>query len=405
MKALFICLTDYQMLNAINIKVNILKNKKADILFFDNKDGNKQLANRLRETGIFENVYLHQYTNIDGLHAYVKNKTNKKRLLSAVNNSIKEIKYKLKCKIFGRNYKINGKLYHGLKIDFSVYDQVFGIITKDVVVDTMKLILSHNKNAEINFIEDGTSTYWRKSIRTELPLKNIYLYQPELANYYDDVDKKKMLKAIPKIDFTNHEFKKLLNNIFGFQDKEINYSDKVIFFDQNWDPMPEYLQELSGIRKLILHNSYKKHLKESKFYDAKMNLFRLLAKLYEHKKEVIVKLHPRSDKRFIKDYKKSSCSIAENVMLPWEVIENNYTFNNNVWITVSSTSLCSLKTAFANRNEDIKLIFLYKMVYENKEKYKDDIEFFEKFQEKYSDCVYAPEDFFEYKNILYNLMK
>ena len=57
MKALFVCLTDYQMLNALNIKVNLLKDKEADILFFDNKEGHRQLAERLQQTGLFKNVF------------------------------------------------------------------------------------------------------------------------------------------------------------------------------------------------------------------------------------------------------------------------------------------------------------------------------------------------------------
>ena len=43
MKTLFICLTDYQILNALNIKMHLLKDKKADILFLNNKDGNIEL--------------------------------------------------------------------------------------------------------------------------------------------------------------------------------------------------------------------------------------------------------------------------------------------------------------------------------------------------------------------------
>lgn len=404
MKALFICLTDYQMLNAINIKINLLKNKKADILFFDNKKESKNLAGRLKKVGIFENVYLHQYTNVQGLHEYLKNEEDGRNLLSAIINSIKEIKYRLKCKIYGKKYKINGKLYDGLKINFAEYDQVFGIITKDIVENTMQLVLALNKDVEINFIEDGTSTYWRKSIKTELPLRNIYLYQPELANYYSDIDKNITLKKIPQIDSEDYGFKEILNNIFGFQYSDIDYSNKAIFFDQNWDSMPEYLKNLNGIKKIVLNNSYKKHLRESKYYDIKMKLFRMLSKCLENKKKVIVKLHPRSNKKFIDDYKKNRCIIAPNIMLPWEVIENNYIFDNNIWVTVSSTALCSLKTAFKNKNEDIKLIFLYKMVYEDKEKYKDDIEFFEKFKELYFNDVYIPENLNEYKSLLYKLI-
>lgn len=49
--------------------------------------------------------------------------------------------------------------------------------------------------------------------------------------------------------------------------------------------------------------------------------------------------------------------MAEYVKVPWEIFEDNYVFNNNMWVTVSSTALCSLLMAFKNKNDDVKLIF------------------------------------------------
>lgn len=401
MRALFICLTDYQILNSINIKLHLLKNDDADILFFDNKEGNKDLAKRLKKSGIFRNVYLHQYTNVYGVREYIKSKSKEKSFFIALKNSLKELLYIIKCKVYGLKYKINGKLYDNVEIDFGCYDKVFGIPTKDVVGDTMKLVLDKNSRVEINFIEDGTSTYWEKSIKSDIPYKNIYLYEPELANYYDKL--KQIIKVIPKINSDDKFFRKILNEIFGFENILEDYSNKVIFFDQNWDPMPEYLKDLNGIKKIVLNNAYKKHLKESALYDKKMQLFRILSDLVEDKKDVIVKLHPRSDEKFAMDYKKNQCTIADNINLPWEVIENNYRFYNNIWVTVSSTALCSLKTAFENKDEDVKLIFLHKLVYSDYKKYEDDMVFFEKFKERYKDRVFMPEHIEEYKSIIYKL--
>ena len=402
MRALFICLTDYQILNSINIKLHLLKNDDADILFFDNKEGNKDLAKRLKKSGVFKNVYLHQYTNVYGLREYMKSKLKEKSFFIALKNSLKDLLYIIKCKVNGLKYKINGKLYDNVEIDFGCYDKVFGIPTKDVVGDTMKIVLDKNSRAEINFIEDGTSTYWEKSIKSDIPYKNIYLYEPELANYYDQL--KQIIKVIPKVNSDDKCFKEILNEVFGFENIVEDYSNKVIFFDQNWDPMPEYLKDLNGIKKIVLNNAYKKHLKESALYDKKMQLFRILSELMEGKKEVIVKLHPRSDAKFVADYKKSKCTIADNINLPWEVIENNYKFYNNIWVTVSSTALCSLKTVFENKDEDVKLIFLHRLVYGNDGKYKDDTVFFERFRSKYENNVYIPQNVDEYIKVL-NLEK
>lgn len=400
MKALFVCLTDYQMLNALNIKINLLKNKDADILFFDNKEGHRKLAERLRQTGVFKNVFLHQFTNVKGLHKYLRGKIDGVNFGSAAINSVGEIKYKAFCKLLGKKYKINAKLYDNKQINFADYDDLYGIPTKDVVKDTMKFTLAENKTAKVNFIEDGTSTYWKRSIKTDLPVSSIYLYQPELANYYNDSKYGDRIKFIPQINWDDDEFRKLINFVFGFKKTDAEYNNKVIFFDQNWDPMPEYLQNLKGIKKIVLQKHYKKHLKESMIYDKKMELFKILANKINDSDKVIVKLHPRSDNKFINDYLKKPCTMAENVKVPWEVIEDNYTFNNNIWVTVSSTALCSLKTAFKNKNENVKLIFLYKLVYPKEDKYKDDNQFFENFQKKYPQNVFIPESVEEYLSLL-----
>ena len=91
------------------------------------------------------------------------------------------------------------------------YDDLYGIPTKDVVKDTMKMVLAENKTAKVNFIEDGTSTYWKRSIKTDLPVNSIYLYQPELANYYDDSKYRDRIKFIPQINWDDDEFRKLIN--------------------------------------------------------------------------------------------------------------------------------------------------------------------------------------------------
>lgn len=54
MKNLYLCLTDFQILNALNLQLSKFKNKKADLFFITNKEGNEQLAERLAATGIFE---------------------------------------------------------------------------------------------------------------------------------------------------------------------------------------------------------------------------------------------------------------------------------------------------------------------------------------------------------------
>ena len=54
-------MTDFQILNALNLQVNNENNEDADIFFVTNKQGNEELAARLQATKIFKNVYLFNF--------------------------------------------------------------------------------------------------------------------------------------------------------------------------------------------------------------------------------------------------------------------------------------------------------------------------------------------------------
>jgi hypothetical protein len=118
----------------------------------------------------------------------------------------------------------------------------------------------------------------------------------------------------------------------------------------------------------------------------------------------MVKLHPRSPDDFVEDYKISECSMAKNLKVPWEVFMDNCSFKNNIWITVSSTALCTYKTAFCNHLEDIPMVFLYKIVYKDKMDFREDDEFFEKFQSRYPGSVFLPKTVEEFQEIYAKLV-
>lgn len=410
MKNLYLCLTDFQILNALNLQLSKFKNKKADLFFITNKEGNEQLAERLAATGIFEKIYLFNNSRIQGLHQYVRStvegKTNK-GFAAALVTSVNEAVYKLRSKFSGEAYRINAKIVLGGKMDFAAYDEVFCLDKRSLVVDCVTQILKETGGkCKINLLDEGTSTYWRSILKTNFPVSDIYLYAPELANYYTEGWKDRIYK-IPQIDYSDEKFLAVINKVFDFKD-DGNYpyddkgslllKDKIIFFDQNWDPMPEYFKHLNKFMMLLLHNPYKKHKKESAFYERKMQMFRITADNSDGN-DVIVKLHPRSPLSFVADYKKSKCTMAPNLKIPWEVFMVNRRFNNNIWVTVSSTALCTYKMIFADSREDIPMIFLYKIVYDGNKSYQEDDQFFRSFQKKYPQSVFIPETTEEFTQI------
>lgn len=410
MKNLYLCLTDFQILNALNLQQTKFKNKKADLFFITNKEGNEQLAKRLEETKLFENIYLFNNSRIKGIHQYLRALTEGKQtngIFSAIAASFNEAVYKFRSKVSGEAYAINTKIVVGGKMDFAAYDEVFCLDKRQLVVDCVTQILkATGGKCKINLLDEGTSTYWRKILTKNFPISDIYLYAPELANYYNEGWQDK-IQQIPLIDYNNKDFCNIINKVFQFkdngqypEDKDGNLllKNKIIFFDQNWDPMPEYFQHLNKFMKLLLHNPYKKHKKESAFYDRKMEMFRITAN-YSNGNDVIVKLHPRSPLSFVADYQKSKCSMAPNLTAPWEVFMDNCLFSNNIWVTVSSTALCTYKMIFTNTREDIPMIFLYKIVYAGNKNYSEDEQFFKSFQQKYPQTVFIPETIEEFTDI------
>ena len=416
MKNLYLCLTDFQILNALNLQLSKFKNKKADLFFITNKEGNEQLAERLAATGIFEKIYLFDNSRIQGLHQYVRStvegKTNK-GFAAALVTSVNEAVYKLRSKFSGEAYRINAKIVLGGKMDFAAYDEVFCLDKRSLVVDCVTQILKETGGkCKINLLDEGTSTYWRSILKTNFPISDIYLYAPELANYYSEGWQERIYK-IPQIDYGDEKFRSVINKVFDFKD-DGNYpyddkgslllKDKIIFFDQNWDPMPEYFKHLNKFMMLLLHNPYKKHKKESAFYERKIQMFRITAD-NSGGNDVIVKLHPRSPLSFVADYNKSKCTMAPNLKIPWEVFMDNCRFNNNIWVTVSSTALCTYKMIFADSREDIPMIFLYKIVYDGNKSYQEDDQFFKSFQQKHPQSVFIPVTTEEFTQIYKKLIK
>ncbi len=391
MKALFICLTDYQLLNAINIKVHLLKDTEADIIIFNNKEGLVELTERLESTKIFSNVYL--YTEkFEDVHKYFRNlseNTEGIAFFEAIRNTIKNIYIKCMAKVEDQDKNINRGIGKNKKIDFSQYHTVFGIETKSFVSQCIELVFNaRNGECIINSIDEGLASYLRDGVRGVHHIDNIYLYEPEMAVYRNKFSN---IIRIPKINKDNKMFIKMINFIFNFQEEnKFDFRRKIIFFDQNWDAMPKYLRNMSGLKKVLLGKLYKKHLKESRIYDKKMELFESLVKKSLPQK-VFVKLHPRSDKNFINDYIEKGGALLPNIKTPWEVFGCNCDIKNNVWVTIHSSALSAYDFTIQN-DKNNKFIFLYKFVLNNEENFEEIDSFFEKFRRENSDRVFIPKN-------------
>lgn len=402
MKALFVCLTDYQLLNSINIKKHLLTEQEADIIIFNNKIGMFELADRLQQTGIFQNVYVYS-DYFKGLHKYLRCLSEHKRditCIGAIKGSLKNISLKILQNIKSKEWVINKKIYKNKKIDFKQYNQFFGIGTKAFVGNCLNTILKYNECTN-NIIDEGVATYLSYDWSENCKVDSVYLYEPDLAIYKGEYNK---FVKIPKIKKDDKEFINIINFVFDFKDiNKINLIDKVVFFDQNTDPMPKYLRNAGRIKKFIFANPYRKHLKEQMVYQTKIELFKILVKEYWPTR-IFVKLHPRSNADYIKDYRDNKAEFFPNIFAPWEVFGCNYEIKNNVWITMYSSALCAYDFTIEN-NDNNKYIFLYRILdkYQKMGNFKEVDNFFCGLNDANNQKVFLPNDIEEFQNIIEDL--
>lgn len=405
MKALFVCLTDYQLLNSINIKVHLLKGCKADIIIFNNKKGNIELADRLQSTGIFENVYVYSEF-FTGLHKYFRGLTENKNeidFLTAVKGTVKNIYLKLLGLVKDKEFIIQQKIHNNKVLDFSQYNQFFGIETKAFVGECFEAISKYNK-CQNNSIDEGLASYLSYVLNRAHKIDKVYLYEPNMAIYKDKFTSN--IIQIPKIDKEDKKFIELINFVFDFKDaNKIDLKDKIIFFDQNTDPMPKYLRNAGAIKKFIFANPYKKHLKDQRIYEIKMELFKVLVKAVFPQK-VFVKLHPRSNFDYIEDYKNNGADFFPNIFAPWELFCCNCAIEKNVWVAITSSSLCSYKFSIKDSNNN-KYVYLYRIVNMKtgregflSDEIKEVNMFFYTVSQNYPNMIFIPENLEEYMDIL-----
>lgn len=221
-------------------------------------------------------------------------------------------------------------------------------------------------------------------IENDEDVESAFLYNPQMAQY----DKRIAIIPIPKIDKNNTELIKILNLVFGFKNELPCLNDKIIFFGQPWEAMPEYLKNLSGIKKLLFRNAYKKHLIESTKHEFEMELFRILVE-NSRKGSVCVKLHPRASSSVIKEYKNYDCQFLPNLDLPWELYGVNCDMNNGLWVSDNSSALFSYDFTFMTNNTNV-FLYGYRLCHnglDNNEKIIDS--FFSRYSE-YNQNVFIP---------------
>ena len=253
----------------------------------------------------------------------------------------------------------------------------------------------NNPSCQLNLYEEGVGSYVLENLGggSDIKLDNVYLYEPTLALYTHP-----SFLRIPKISRNDNEFMDVINCVFDYHPKEREIKNKIIFFDNYADPMPEYLQRSDILARTIFRNAYLKHLRDHQIYIRQLEIYNLLVENAKGR-EILLKLHPRTERNNIeKDYAGPQTRIMENLSVPWEVFCCNCKIRDNIFVTLTSSAASSNSFVLeGNDNNKIIIMVGYKDV-ERNPKYE---EFFRKFRDYNQDSeIYLPTDEKQYVSAL-----
>lgn len=366
MKKLITCSTVYQLLVAINLRMNdVDESNEWDIILTDQSDFSVPVRN-LREIQLFRNVMPVNSLEVER-KAFRSNFEKKMWLIrQAVTPN-----YYLK-KEFG--------------LDIEEYDAFYTANMADFFSITLFAALK-KKNKLLKFYEyeDGISSYVRDDRRfikeTDMggKLRCLYklfstpilcgeqeesmlLYFPEYYLVKDSIDKKR----IKHMDIESEEIVELHKKVFGINN--INIDQKYII-----------LEEPFRCAGRVIDSD---------------NCFDWIASKVGAE-NIIVKTHPRNDASYYKD--KGIAVFSQPIA--WEALLAGVNMDDKVLITCSSTSGINSKRLYKS---NCKIIFLYDLVQEARE----DLdrgrtrEFYDSFVKQFKDEVYAPQSYEELEMLL-----
>lgn len=370
MNRLIVCVTVYQLFNAMNFRKSLFcSDDKVDLILID-KTNFSDIVKKLDEDNLFNNVY---YIKSDKFYKdlftkyFNNNKFLKKIFLSS---RIDLLNYNKMIKHYFKDSNFNG-----------VYDEIYIANYMRITNILYNYLIDRNKNLKVFEYEDGLGSYvlTREKFKflkdnsyvkllnvlgtkTLLPklISGLYLYKPELYCKKDDLVK----LEIPKFDKNNLKNITLVNKIFDYKEND--------FFD----------------RKYIL---FEQPFKEDRVIANDYELFEeIINQLGEE--NIIIKIHPRSKENRFNKFK--NIKIYDEIT-PWEIMCMNESFTGKVLITVSSSAIF---TPILLYKENCCAVSLCKMLESNHlDDYSKNIEeYFNKIEEIYGNSCLLPETMEEF---------
>ena len=302
---LFVCNTHYQLIVAIQMRLTLMEETSASVLVTNRSKGAEEIAKRLRDTAIFDQVFFQEVHEPQGRSA-----------------SFLERFSLIKQGVFGtRLYKTN---------KHTVFDEIVGfnfdLHSHAVFANEYK----KNRHITCEKMEEGLLSYATKEdssgvlstiykLRRLLRRKNMrhlptrfYCFQPSAYNG------KLTASPIPKLVHSDEKIKSVLSSVFiDTSQARTNYTEKYIFLPCIYD-------------------------KEGGKPIGELTLATRLADTVG-KDNLLVKVHPRDD---AERYRAAGLHVDTSSAVPWEVIQINHNFSDKVLLSTLSTSLLSTCSLF-----------------------------------------------------------
>lgn len=360
MICLFVCDTEFQLLNAMNIKYHLLQNDTADLLVHNRHLEDNGLIERINSTKLFRNVFSY-IDELQGLHQYIRdlqNNQRRNRLFEALQNSSKIFYDNLLQKFSGHEKILSDRINGFNQIKNTAYDEVFAFTNGKVYKSLIDYLKKQTSGCKFNLLDEGAGSYLKTDI-DGIEADTIYLYAPDNAIYSDSL---KNIVEIPKIDHNESAFIDTINTVFKASNlPHLEINNALIMCDQGFQKMPPYLNNAGKLRKIIFANSYKKHIKNSVLYNEEIRLFKKIIQLMP-KREAYIKFHPRYATTMLDEYDDVNVKMFAEKNLPFELICANYNIKNTIFITPFSSSAIMHHSVLGSNDDGNKYILLHQLM-------------------------------------------
>ena len=318
-RSLFIVNTPYQLMVSINLIKTRYSNTIADIVITNNIADFLDLAKRVRESKLFDRVYIYKIKNIypdkNGV-ALIRRLINEKNIFNE--------KY---------DYYFFANLDHGASGVFRALKKnnkyVLPIMFEDGYAtysgwysDFLTMFGSFPKDGNFCKRPFYKTLFHRYIDNVFCDVNKMFVFNPEIMTYIPPFDVERM----EPIDTSNKELILLYNNIFNYDPSIDSYDEPIIFFEES------YYADGYNINDIQIIES--------------------IAKIVG-KEKILIKIHPRNPKN---RFQKLGYKTNTNTSIPWEVICMNINLNNKILISIASVATIVPATMFGQKYRGLLLL-------------------------------------------------